>query len=434
MQRPSVRVNVTVKPELTVRRPPRALIELLDQPEDEFRDYVAAVEHSREFQDLVEAGAVRRVRARGRLPREKYEEYMDVQLMQFLRQHQITRHGDWERVFADPASLEKLPALAARFDVDAEQLGKMIGYYQQVTFEEEAAARYGHADLDAPEPDYVELIPSRADLDLTDQIILMRDFVETYGIDQEEFSREFMSGEKSAEALAAAYGAPLDEVREILDALGRVQIAETFVAGVERRDRPARAAGQAVEHIEPVARVLLTDQGRAVSIQFTDDGMYAQRYRTSPAALQKIESLRGDQGHLERLLLELQWINQRKNLLCRLVLAACNHQYPYYLTGDVHALKPLSQAEIARQLGEDEATICRLLRDKYLDTPTGPMELKYLFQKKTDVVRRIVERHPELTDNEIREILERDFETNISRRTVAYHRLKAQRAQNAKPH
>ncbi|MBI5833666.1 MAG: hypothetical protein HZB16_15300 [Armatimonadetes bacterium] len=432
MNRPEVRVRVQVKAQLAVRRPPRQLIDLLDRPEDEFRDYVRTVEDSPAFQRLVEAGAIRRVKTRGRVPREKYEEYMDVQLMQFLKQYKVTQHDQWERDFLDREALTRLPELAERYAAPAPKLKKIIEYYQRVTSD-----HYGMdggvgggtgAEFDENEPDYVELIPSRADVDMTDSIVLMREFVDGYGLEQGDFLRDFMQGSEPAAVLAERYKAPLNEVEEILEALGRLHIVETFVSGGGTTESSTRAsAGNSpATELRPVAKVLLTDHERCVAISFTDDGVYSQRYRTSPDALSRAADL-SDVEDAENLLLELQWINQRKTLLCRLVMAVCQFQYRFFLTRDVYALKPLSQADIARELGEDEATVCRLLRDKIIDTPDGLMELKFLFQKKTDVVRRIVERNPHLTDNEIRAVLENDYGTTISRRTVAYHRLKFQR-------
>jgi len=428
--RAEVRVQVQVKPTLTVRRPPRQLIDLLDRPEDEFRDYVRQVEETAVFQKLVEAGAIRRVKTRGRVPREKYEEYMDVQLMQFLRQYKVTQQPHWERDFMDRDALLRLPELAERYGAPAPKLKRILEYYQRVTSDSYGAERsiYG-ASFEPEEPDYVELIPSRADVDMTDSIVLMREFVEAYALEQGDFERDFMQGQPHAATLAQRYGAPLDEVEEILEALSRLHIVETFVSGGVTPEAATRASGGApAGDLRPVANVLLTDNGRCVAIQFVEDGVYAQRYRTSPDALGRLADL-ADAEAAENLLLELQWINQRKTLLCRLVMAVCQFQYRFFLTGDVYALKPLSQADIARDLGEDEATVCRLLRDKIVDTPQGPMELRFLFQRKTDVVRRIVERNPHLTDNEIRGILANDYGTAISRRTVAYHRLKFQRGE-----
>jgi len=428
MRAPEVRVQVAVKAELAVRRPPRQLIDLLDKPEDEFRDYVHEVEDSDAFRRLVESGAVRRIKSRGRVPRDKYEEYMDVQLMQFLRQYRVTEINEWEADFRDPLAQERMDDLAAKYRAPADRLRKMVDYYQRVTSESYGTDGYGSGGYVGDEPDYIELIPSRDDLDVTDNIVLMREFVETYELAEGDFVRDFMQGEASATELADKYQAPLDEVEEILEALGRLHIVESFVSGGGTTEAAGRLGSEEKSSIQPVAKVMLTDQGRCVAIQFTDDSVYAERYRTSPAAVSKLAEMNESKA-AEELLLQLQWINQRKTLLCRLVMAVCNYQYRYFLTGDVYALKPLSQADIARELGEDEATICRLLRDKFVDTPYGILEVKFLFQKKTDVVRRIVERSPDLTDNEVRTILESDYGTQISRRTVAYHRLKFQRAQ-----
>ncbi|NUQ01725.1 MAG: hypothetical protein HUU35_17920 [Armatimonadetes bacterium] len=428
MRRPEVRVQVDVKPELAIRRPPRQLIDLLDKPEDEFRDYVHRVEESAVFKRLVEAGAIRRVKSRGRVPRDKYEEYMDVQLMQFLRQFKVTRNADWERDFLDRSAMERMPQLAEKYGAPVDRMRKMVEYYQRVTSDNYGNDGFTGGGYSSDEPDYVELIPSRADVDVTDNIVLMREFVETYQLGEQDFVRDFMHGEENAETLAARYQAPLDEVEEILDALGRLHIVDTFVTGGATTEASTRTMTQPAESVQAVAKVLLTDNGRCVAIQFTDESVYAERYRTSPNAISRVATL-NESDEAETLLLELQWINQRKTLLCRLVMAVCSFQYRYFLTGDVYALKPLAQADMARELGEDEATICRLLRDKFVDTPYGMMELKFLFQKKTDVVRRIVGRHPQLTDNEIRRILEADYGTKISRRTVAYHRLKFQRTE-----
>jgi hypothetical protein len=347
--------------------------------------------------------------------------------MQFLRQYKITQHENWERDFLDRDALLRLPLLAERYGAPPAKLKKVLEYYQRVTSDtyglDSSSYSYDYGD---EEPDYVELIPSRADVDMTDSVVLMREFVETYELEQADFVRDFMQGGEQATVLAERYNAPLDEVEEILEALGRLHIVESFVSGGGTTESSSRVVSQATEDIRPVAKVLLTDNGRCVAIQFADESVYAQRYRTSPDAMSRVADLSNTEA-AETLLLELQWINQRKTLLCRLVMAVCQYQYRFFLTGDVYALKPLSQADSARELGEDEATICRLLRDKFIDTPQGPMELKFLFQKKTDVVRRIVERNPHLTDNEIRTILERDYGTKISRRTVAYHRLKFQR-------
>jgi len=422
---PNIRIDVKIKPELAIRRPPRPLIELLDKPEDEFRAYIEELESDPIFKELIQAGAVTKVNLGRRVPSERYEEYMDVQLIQFLRQYRIVDHPDWERDFSDPRAKPRLNELAEKYKAPAQKLNKMIDYFQRVS-RDDYGDRYlfGRYTSLEDEQDYIDLIPSGPDLDLEEAIAVTGEFVHRYGLSQEDFTRDFLAEDIDASALARKYGAPLAEVAQVLDALQTAHIRGLFAEGGGTAESAARATSQSAPRGAPVARVFKVEEGHSLALQFAEDGVYAQRYRTNPRALGKLTQL-SDSERAHELLLELQWINQRKTVLCRLIVAVCNYQYRYLLTGDLYLLKPLSQADIARQLGEDEATICRLIRDKYIGTPYGTPELKFFFQKKTDVVRRIVQRHSDLTDNQIRSLLEEEYNCKISRRTVAYHRLKA---------
>lgn len=423
---PDIRINVEVRPELAIRRPPRPLIELLDKPENEFRAYIEEIENSEVFQRLVEVGAIKKVKTGGRLPRDRYEEYMDVQLIQFLRQYKITDHPDWERDFNDRMAKVRLRELAAKYGAPEAKLNKMIDYFQRVSRDDYGESFPFRSTPSEDEEDYIELIPSRPDVDLGEAIVVSREFVEKYHLSEEEFVRDFLNGDYNARFLAQKYEAALEDVIRLLEVLRSVHIAEAFISGGGTPETLARGSSQGAPAAQPVARVVKTDGGRSVSLQFTSESIYSERYRTSPTALARLEEVDvAEREKAENLLLELQWINQRKTLLCRLITAVCSYQYRYLLTGELSTLKPLSQADIARQLGEDEATVCRLIRDKYIETPYGTPELKFFFQKKTDVVRRIVQRNSNLTDNQIRQVLERDYHCKISRRTVAYHRLKA---------
>jgi hypothetical protein len=351
---------------------------------------------------------------------------MDVQLIQFLRQYNIADHPDWERDFSDRMAKVRLRELAAKYGAPEGKLNRMIDYFQRVSRDDYGDSYPFRSSSSEEEEDYVDLIPARADVDLGEAIMVSRDFVEKYEVSEEDFVRDFLNGDYDARFLAQKYDAELADVIRLLDALRSVHIAEAFISSGGTPETMTRSTGQGVPAAQPVARLVKTDGGRSVSLQFTDEGVYAERYRTSPTALARLDQVDlSERTRAEELLLELQWINQRKTVLCRLISSVCSYQYRYLLVGDLSALKPLSQADVARQLGEDEATVCRLIRDKYVETPYGTPELKFFFQKKTDVVRRIVQHNSNLTDNQIRQILERDYNCKISRRTVAYHRLKA---------
>ena len=111
------------------------------------------------------------------------------------------------------------------------------------------------------------------------------------------------------------------------------------------------------------------------------------------------------------------------------------YQYRYFVSGSPLYLKPLSQAQLSRESGEHESTISRILRDKRIDTPEGALPLKFFCQSKGEVVRRLIgireqqelasgKRNKPYSDAELAEILEREYDTKIARRTVTYYRNK----------
>ena len=97
--------------------------------------------------------------------------------------------------------------------------------------------------------------------------------------------------------------------------------------------------------------------------------------------------------------------------------------------------------DIADELGIHEATVCRVVNKKYLQTPRGLFELKFFFSTGLDtdgaedmsaksvmeIIRTLIEdedtKRP-LSDQKITEMLHRDYDLNIARRTVAKYREK----------
>jgi len=110
----------------------------------------------------------------------------------------------------------------------------------------------------------------------------------------------------------------------------------------------------------------------------------------------------------EAFLAQIRLINQRKNLACRVVGYLFQHQYKFFSTGDEYHLRPLAQAQVARELDEQQSTICRILKGKTLAYTSRLIPLKDLCESKTNVVKRVVERHPDLSDRKIAEILKRN--------------------------
>lgn len=131
-------------------------------------------------------------------------------------------------------------------------------------------------------------------------------------------------------------------------------------------------------------------------------------------------------------------IDQRQRTLRRVAVEIVKVQTEFLDLGVAH-LKPLTMADVARQVGLHETTICRCVAGKYMKTPSGVFEMKYFFNPglKTsdgrtvsnkavqDLVSGMVAEedlaHP-LSDQEIFERL-RVQGLQIARRTVAKYRL-----------
>ncbi|MDD5661476.1 MAG: RNA polymerase factor sigma-54, partial [Candidatus Omnitrophica bacterium] len=106
---------------------------------------------------------------------------------------------------------------------------------------------------------------------------------------------------------------------------------------------------------------------------------------------------------------------------------------------DLSFLKPLTFAELAKELDIHETTVCRTVMNKYIDTPCGIVALKDLFSAKINdgngqavsvnyikkSIKELIERedkkHP-LSDEEIAKLLLERFNLKAARRTVAKYR------------
>ncbi len=133
-------------------------------------------------------------------------------------------------------------------------------------------------------------------------------------------------------------------------------------------------------------------------------------------------------------------IEQRRRTLYRVTKAIMEKQIGFLEEG-LTGLKPMKLRDIADELGIHEATVCRVVNKKYVQTPRGLFELKYFFSTGLDatvredmaaksvmeIIRTLIEEedpHRPLSDQKITELLHRDYNLNIARRTVAKYREK----------
>ena len=406
---------------LRMRRPPTEYVSLLSQSEKEFRSYVDSLETHPAFDRLMSDGVIAKVRLRGKIPREKYEAFMDEQMMDYLTFFGITNHDEWERDFLSAHAMERAPEIAEKYGAPIGDTLRFLRYLSSTGASNISGVLSSGGRSESNErPSMDDTMSGAALVDLTEIIETTRAFVERYDVSEQEFLDLVLSGEATAETLAQHFECSTREAEEVLEAADRVYLAQGYEGAGQMPDRKAQPARPVNSNDEPVAFVRVNEG--ELAIQFHHDSVYTQRYRIKPGA---IKELKKDAPEDARdLLMRARYINQRLSALSRLITQLCELQIEYLESGDVRKLKPLAQAALARDLGEHPSMVSRLIRKKFIETQWGKIELIFLCQSKTDVVARLIAQHPSLTDQEVVTRLRDDYECFIARRTVAYHRGK----------
>ena len=417
--------QITVAPTVRSVRPPDAYLDLLTQNEQEFQEYVRQIESQQAFQRLVEEGHIRKTNFQGRIPRHLYEEFQDRQFVEFMQEFEIEERGDWQRDFFREDARRHIVELAVKYRVPRGRLLHALEYCRHLKrtwagYEDNLGF---HLRLDDPE--FQEPPTAQTSLESTEPYEELAKLTEAYDITQSEFVEYFMDAGAESEDIADELGIPLSTVRDIRDLVDRVQIASSAQVTVVNTPASSNQPPQTVATVRQ-----LNNPPRA-EIHVSSEIEYNSRYQIQVPSDQETDK------ETAQLLDQLRLINQRKSLTFRIVMFIYEYQYRYFVSGNELHLKPLSQAQLSRESGEHESTVSRILQDKRIDTPTGILPLKFFCQSKGEVVRRLiaVREHQELgsgrrekpySDAELADILEREYDTKIARRTVTYYRNKFQ--------
>jgi Sigma-54, DNA binding domain len=405
---PAPRTEVSIR----TRRPPLAYVELLSEPEEDFRRIVEEVEKDPLFRELSARGLVKRRGGRGRMPREAYEARLDRDVAAFVRRYRIDRRADGLKGLQDALSKHGVEVVAGRLGAPVAEVERVARFLTERSLEGGRRAPRPDEQKPADLDDYVAGAPS---VDIEQATAIVRDFVHRFGLKHHQLVADFLHGDQTPLELSRKYHTTEEVIRRVVDAVTFV-LTTDIVAAVPP---PAARRRTARERPTPVARVSLRDG--EPQLQFGDEAGYALRYVIDASALGEVEG-GGKRQEAEELLRLLRHINQRRSVLCRVVAALFERQSRYFASGDEVDLVPASQADLARELKEHQSTISRSVRDRYLETPYGVHELQFYCQRKQDVVLRLAQAHPEASDRELQDILRERYGCRIARRTVAYHR------------
>ncbi len=233
--------------------------------------------------------------------------------------------------------------------------------------------------------------------------------------------------------IARALGVTEQHVQEISDFIS------TLVPRPGRKYTPTSN-----EYISP--DVFVERVGGEWQIRVNDDG--APPLRISKKYLDMLHNKDGITGEeydfIKKKFQSAIWlirnIEQRNRTLYRVTKAIMDKQERFLEEG-ITVLKPLKLKDIADELGIHEATVCRVVNKKYVQTIRGLFELKYFFstglesggnddmssKSVMEIIRNLIDEEDEkkpLSDQKIMEILHKDYDLNIARRTVAKYREK----------
>jgi len=147
------------------------------------------------------------------------------------------------------------------------------------------------------------------------------------------------------------------------------------------------------------------------------------------------EELKGDGAfntaeakEIRKLFKRLELINSRKDTVTQILKGIIEKQSLYFESGNVKAILPFSQKELAKKIGLVPSSISRAIRGRSIETPWREEKaLKDFFPRpkmfKKELVKQLLETREEFSsDEEIKTKLEQKFGVSVSRRSIAYLR------------
>jgi RNA polymerase sigma-54 factor len=239
-----------------------------------------------------------------------------------------------------------------------------------------------------------------------------------------------MFAEKAWKTLAKQLNVDIKEIQQVADLICTLQ------------PRPGSPYAKAESHfIAPDLIVERCDEGFCVLL---NDEVLPQLIWNSSYE-KKIS--RGRDKQIEQFIKEkyqqFEWLvkslEQRKQTLVNVMNKIVEKQAECFEKG-FSALKPLTMREIAEELNVHESTVSRTVKNKYVQTPYGTVELRYFFSSAISLanasedasaaqakalIKQLIEQENKsapLSDQKLAELLCEKYGIVISRRTVAKYR------------
>lgn len=409
MLTPKPRPSLQTKPKLLPKRPSEFFFQAF-QSEEKAQQLSVRIERHPLFQALLADKVIRKVSLQGVIPSERYVADMERYAIAFVHRHRLYDRPEWQQLLTHPNAEEFLPRWSHQWGVSERALRRVVRFLRSQTKERREllwADAIGEKELAAP-VDFG---------DLSDIIEVASEFVRRYRLTQQEFADYILSGRFSARHLSDRFGCSLAEAQAVLDVLDRLDLQEMFNV-TEPFSEVARSLPTAAETLLAEAWV---DERNKLHLRLLND-RHTVRYVIDRHRLEAWMKTRGNDPELRPLLEALHALNERGGALAAIAYAVCSAQRAFLASGNLLDLRPLSQADVARQTGYHRSVVCRLIRGQSVKTPHGRLTLRELMPRRREVIARLRDAHPDWTDGQIADELLRRFGIKLSRRAVTYHR------------
>ena len=191
---------------------------------------------------------------------------------------------------------------------------------------------------------------------------------------------------------------------------------------------------------------IVTQQDNTLNVTLYKEKASSLKINSSwKAKVQDIEKGNGDQAtarYLTNKLSAAEWfvnaIKQRESTMLKVMKAIVKLQYDYFMTGDELLLKPMILKNVADMVGVDISTVSRITCNKYVQTPSGNILIKNLFnegitnqegvavsvRKVQEAIQQVImseDKNSPYSDQQIATLLA-NRGLKIARRTVAKYR------------
>lgn len=364
------------------------------------------IEANSVFHDLLRAGIVRKAQAA--IPADRDMNYKIGQAVSFVQRHGLHAQAEWQYALDAPYIENKIAAWSEQWNVPERELRRALHFLRDRAVSlPQAGADTGAREIVAP-------------MDTGDwegAFAVAAAFVQQYHLTQQQFVEEVLQGELTTAGIAARFGCSLREAGDLQNVLTRLAIVDQFDADAAQAPHQAQPAGAA----DMAAAEAWVDREGVLQVRLLANRAGA-RYIVDKTEVEPWLKNGESSGEVRALLEQIEAINERAGALMAIIQAACLRQRAFLLSGDRLHLRPLSQAEIARESGYHRSIVSRLAREQWLQTPRGRYALLDLLPTRQQIVRQLTEAYPQWSDAEIATHLFQAFGVYLARRTVNYHR------------